>query len=208
MKKQFLFIFLGLLMSGYTFAQGEKTVALELLVDYDTVGLNEQFNITYKISNATILGQFELPALEGFELIAGPMVSHNVSYINGDKTEFKSYSYTLRPTELGTYYIAGGLVETAEGTLLSDDKTLVVVEQVDRPALSNSFFENGFQNDVFGQQRGLRSMEDMQKQMDKMWEKFEDNFNRMEEDIFVPRPPKPSDSEKKEKKYKGKVYKI
>jgi hypothetical protein len=205
MNRQLFLILLGLLTGFSCFAQEEKTSTFFVEAAYDTIALNEQFELKFTLKNGKAIATFELPALEGFQLLAGPMTSQSMSIINGDMTQSMSYSYILQPTSLGVYNILATSIETETGILLSEDIAIVVVEKIEHPkengslnnAFNDPFKSNPFFNDPFfnQEQNPRQGMDDMMKNLD---------------DMFKTLPPeyysKPSPKEKPKKKEK--VYKI
>jgi len=130
MKNQLFLILLGLLAGFSCFAQ-EKNNSFFVEVVYDTIALDEQFKLTFTLKNTKAIASFEPPALEGFQLLAGPMTSQSMSIINGDMTQSMSYTYILKPNNLGIYNIPATSIETEAGILLSEDIAIVVVEKIE-----------------------------------------------------------------------------
>jgi|GEM_PF-516757 len=204
MKNQVLLILCGLLAGFSSFAQQNNNSAFSLQVAYDTVGLNEQFEVKYTLENVKALGQFEAPTLDGFQVLAGPMMGQSMSIINGNMTQSVSYTFIVKANDLGIYTIPSASIETEEGFLTTEEQPIVVVEEVHRPQLNNPF--NAFRDpffadpfsDPFFNQGSQERMDDMMKQ-----------FNEM----FRVQPPSgktnpPNQSPYKKPKKKEKVYKI
>ena len=219
MKKQALFLCLGLLMSICSFAQPEFTVT----VSYDTVGLTEAFEVKYTIKNTDIVGTFTPPPFDGFNLVGGPMQGQNISIINGNMSKSYTYTYILQAQNMGSYVIMGTSIETEEGTLMTDDIPVVVVEHVNRPAPPQAFGNSPFGNDPFFNGGGFgfeqhqemqERMQEMQRQMDQRMKEFWGETPSPQEPPVNEAPSEDSPSgkkpseEKKKKKPKGKVYKI
>lgn len=196
MNKQLFLILFGLLTGFSCFAQEEKRTTFFVEVIYDTIALDEQFELKFTLKNGKIIERFEPPALEGFQLLAGPMTSQSMSIINGDKTETMSYTYILKPTDLGIYNIPATSIETETGTLLSDDHAIVVVESIEHPKREDPF-SNAFQNNpFFNQERNPRQG------MDHMLKNFDDMFKTAPPEYYFKPPPR------EKPKKKEKVYKI
>lgn len=208
MKNQVLLILCGLIAGFSSFAQQDNSSAFSLQIAYDTVGLEEQFEIKYTLENVKALGQFQAPTLEGFQVLAGPMTGQSMSIINGNMTQSVSYTYIVKANALGIFTIPSASIETEEGFMVTEEQAIVVVKEVHRPQLNNpfnafqdpffnnSFFNDPFSNDPFFNQGSQERMDDMMKQ-----------FNEM----FRMQPPSqynPNQSPSKKPKKKEKVYKI
>ena len=196
MNKQLFLILLGLLTGFSCFAQEEKSSTFFVEVIYDTIALEEQFELKFTLKNGKAIGRFEPPALEGFQLLAGPMTSQSMSIINGDMTQSMSYTYILKPIDLGIYNIPATSIETETGSLFSADLAIVVVESIEHPK-RNDPFSNAFQNNpFFNQERNPRQG------MDNMLKDFDNMFKSAPPEYYFTPPP----AEKPKKKEK--VYKI
>lgn len=161
-----LFFFFSFFVAQSLGAQ-EARIVVEL--PYDTVGVDEVFELRYKIEQADVL-QMMPPQFVGFELIAGPMTSTNVSIINGKTTKSTSYSYRLRAAAgEGRYDIPILYAQTSAGDIQSLPLSLhVQSETPERPYdTKNSFaqpfgFGQGFGGSPFGGGEDMfRSFEDV-----------------------------------------------
>lgn len=225
MKKSFLFVCLGLIMTICSFAQSSNEVSFSVQVSYHEVGLNEQFNVTYTLKNTQVVGQFVAPEFRDFTLVAGPMISQQVSVINGNRTNATSYTYTLQPNQLGTAWIPMATIETTAGFFSTQEIAIEVVESTDRPNVTqgDQFFGNDpfqtdpfFQNDPFEQLDDLMLDEDqplnfqntdeylkdakkrMQEHFEKFNERIEESKKRIEKEL----------EKREKKKSEGKTYRI
>jgi len=73
----------------------------------DTVSVQEQFQLTITVSGRDA-GDAEtprLPALKGFQVVAGPSVSTQFQWINGRTSSSRSYVYILLPEKEGQFTI-------------------------------------------------------------------------------------------------------
>jgi len=205
MNNQLFLILLGLLTGFSCFAQEEKVSTFFVEVAYDTIALDEQFELKFTLKNTKAIAAFEPPALEGFQLLAGPMTSQSMSIINGDMTQSMSYTYILKPNDLGIYIIPSTSIETETGILLSDDVAIVVVEEIEHPKRDNSFnnaFQDPFQNNPFFNDPFFNQEKNPRQGMDDMLKNFDDMFKTLPPEYQL----KPSPTEKPKKKEK--VYKI
>jgi hypothetical protein len=204
MNQQLFLILLGLLTGFSCFAQEEKNSTFFVEVAYDTIALEEQFELKFTLKNAKTIAAFEPPALEGFQFLAGPMTSQSMSIINGDMTQSMSYTYILKPSNLGIYNIPATSIETETGILLSEDVAIVVVEEIEHPKQDNPFkngFPDPFQNNLFFNDTFFNQERNPRQGMDEMLKNFDNMFKTLPPEYSQPAP-----TEKPKKKEK--VYKI
>lgn len=208
MKNQIFLILLGLLMGFSSFAQQEKVSTFFTEVTYDTVAIEEQFEVKFTLKNAKAIANFEAPGLEGFQILAGPMTSQSMSIINGDMTQSMSYTYIVKPTDLGIFNIPATSIETETGILVSEDVAIVVVEQMERPKrnvpFNNAFrdpFNNSFFNDPFFNQG-----QNPRQGMDNMMKNFKDMLELQPPTYYYEHNPNKTPGKKSKKKEK--IYKI
>ncbi len=73
----------------------------------DTVGVQEQFQLTITVSgrDADDAESPRLPALKGFQVVAGPSVSSQFQWINGRTSNSRSFIYILLPEKEGQFTI-------------------------------------------------------------------------------------------------------
>lgn len=218
MKKSFLLTCLGLLMSLCGLAQSTNEASFSVHVNYTEVGLNENLSVTYTLKNAQVVGQFVAPNFNDFTLVAGPMVGQQMTSINGQTTNSMTYTYTLRPNQLGAAWIPMATVETTAGFFSTQELAVNVVESTNRPNVTqrdNFFGTSPFENDPFFQgdlfdniEEGLnfRNMDEYMKDAKK---KMEENMEMFNEQIEKSREKLEKELEKREqKKSEGKTYKI
>ena len=98
-------IFTALLSSGVVLAQSKDELAVSVLLDRDTIGLDEQATLIVEVSGASQnLPQPQLPTLAMFEVYSQGR-SSNISIVNGQVTSSATYRYLLLPTKAGTFPI-------------------------------------------------------------------------------------------------------
>lgn len=204
MKKYFLFILVGLLNNFSAFSQ----ISFQVSIPFDTIGVDEVFEIKYTLQNTKPLDHFIPPSFEGFVLMGGPAQMQQINYINGAMTQSSSYTYLLKATELGVYNINAVSIETENGLMQTEDIALVVIESINRPAPPQVGRNNPFDNDPFFDRKSLQGGflgGDIELQMQEMQKKMQKRMY----DIFgnAPLPPI-NEPPSKKKKPKGKVYKI
>jgi hypothetical protein len=130
MKKWFsasLFLFLSFCPLSQIAAQKDAKINIE--VSSDTIGLNNTLEVAITVENAKAKN-FNPPSFEGFR-VQGPSTSTSMSIINGDMTQSSTYTFYLTPREKGSFKIGSASVDTEGGTLKTDEKEVVVVENFD-----------------------------------------------------------------------------
>ena len=125
MKKWFLIFSLSIPLS--IAAQKEAKISME--VSSDTIGLNNTLEVTVTVENAKSK-RFNPPSFDGFS-VQGPSTSTSMSIINGDMTQSATYTFYLTPREKGSFKISPASVDTEGGTLKTEEKNIMVVENFD-----------------------------------------------------------------------------
>lgn len=82
----------------------QSEVTFSVAVSTDSVLMDNYFEITFTLQNEAA-EDFTPPSFENFEVLSGPNVSSRTSIINGNKTQSASYSYYLKPLEIGSYFV-------------------------------------------------------------------------------------------------------
>jgi len=78
----------------------------------DTIYLGNACELRYSVKNLEV--QFEGPEFSEIRVISGPNVSTSMQFINGKMTSSHSYSYTLYPEEIGSYFIEPAYFTSAD----------------------------------------------------------------------------------------------
>lgn len=81
-------------------------------VSNDSILLGNYF--IYEIELTNVGGDITPPNLQSFEIVSGPNVSTSMSIINGDMTQSKTMSWSLRPIDLGQYFLEPIFVEDGD----------------------------------------------------------------------------------------------
>jgi len=112
-------IFLLSILTFLPLSAQEKITSWEASVNTDSLLMGNQLKVSFTLKNARAKN-FQAPAFEGFDLLMGPSQSSSMSVINGDMTQETTYSYVLRPKDIGNYFIepasielSGEIVETS-----------------------------------------------------------------------------------------------
>lgn len=106
MSKLSLWVLPGILILS-TLRAGAQEVQVAASVGADTVGVQDQFQLTITVSGKDI-GEAEtprLPRLQGFRVVAGPSVSTQFQWINGRTSNTKSFIWILLPEKEGQFTI-------------------------------------------------------------------------------------------------------
>ncbi len=210
MKIKALILILGYFYSVTINAQQDKDISVSVQISFDTIELEEQFEVKYTFKNSKQLSPFKTPDFRDFNLVAGPITNQTTSIINGDISQSVTYTFILIGNHLGTYNIPSASIETERGALITDEPLLTVVDKLKTPrenkqsnVYQSPFQDNSFFNDPFFD-RGInpgQSMDDLMKEFDELFN-LEPLFEN--KDQTNPSPPNQSPSKKK----KEKVYKI
>ncbi|NND15022.1 MAG: protein BatD [Eudoraea sp.] len=112
-------------------AQDDEGVIFEMKASAESLGVNEKLRLDFVMNQDG--DNFNPPEFSGFKLIMGPTQSISSSWINGNRTYSKTYSYTLQPTALGTFKIGQASIEIDGKTYKTIAKNIKVTEAVDRP---------------------------------------------------------------------------
>jgi len=101
------------------FAQEESCFRTEVSSDFILLG--NYFEVKFILENESG-SQFEPPSFEGFTVVGGPNQSSSFSMINGKISQSMSYSYYLKPLDIGNYYIN-------PASIIVEDKVLETLPQ-------------------------------------------------------------------------------
>ncbi len=108
----------------------EKPV-LKTTLSSDTIGVANNFEVIFTLENGSIK-KLNPPSFEGFD-VQGPSTMTSISMVNGVTTQSASYTYYLTPKKTGTFTFDAASCETMEGTITSEKKTIVVLENYAAP---------------------------------------------------------------------------
>jgi len=193
MKKLVVFIVSLMMISVLAFSQEEAKLTVK--VSRDSILMGNYFEVKFKVENASVKN-FEAPIFEGFTVVSGPNQSSSMMINNGAVTQSVTYSYYIKPQDIGYFFIEPAYVETDKGPLASIPVEVLVVANPDgiiqQPQQNsrNDFFnrddffsgENFFGGDDF----------------------FNDFFDKEKNPLLQDMEP----SKPKKKKKKRKVYKL
>jgi hypothetical protein len=168
--KKFLFVMWSVVaMIGFIQAQPASEPEFIVKLKYDTVGLNENFQVEYLVKNAQNV-KFLTPDFRDFQIVSGPFQSSQFSMVNGTTSSSSSYTFILKAKETGIFVLPAQEILVSNDSYKSDEKEIVVLDQVlrnDEPYGGNNFgFE--FKGDIFDR---------LNKQQDEMMKRNQDFFN-------------------------------
>ncbi len=122
---------ISLVCVSVSWAQDDEGVVFEMKASAESLGVNEKLRLDFKMNQDG--DNFNPPDFSGFKLIMGPTQSISSSWINGNRTYSKTYTYILQPTNLGTFKIGQASIEIDGETYKTIAKNIKVTEAVDRP---------------------------------------------------------------------------
>lgn len=123
-----IFAFLVIcLFAQYTLDAQDPVFKVE--VSSDSILVGNYFELVFTIENAE--GKFDAPNLSEFDIIGGPNTSSSFSMINGRVTQSASYSYYLKPRDIGVFTIPPAFYETDETTLETIPIDIIAVPNPD-----------------------------------------------------------------------------
>jgi len=154
-------------------AQNKNEPIINVKVQYDSVGMNEHFQVEYKFENVRNVN-FANAEFRGFNIVSGPFQSSQFSSVNGKTSSSVSITYLLQASETGFQAINSQKVYLDNNQNFTPEVTVYVVEELNREDMVGQH-RNPFGNDFFGFDDGL--MEKMQKQQDDMMKRHQEFFN-------------------------------
>jgi hypothetical protein len=149
-----------------------------------SVGVNQQFQLTYTVENGAARGGVHLPSFDDFQLLGGPSTSQNMSWVNGQVSQSVTYSYVLQPKKEGTYTIGKATANIEGASMESNDLTITVTGPVQQQAQRrrDPFDPFGmFDDDPFQQQQQQQA----QQQQRQPQASSSDNQKTLKENVFV-----------------------
>ena len=208
MKKLTLIIgCMAFMMGSHLFAQEGPTFTVE--ASSDSILMNNYFTVSFTLENVEGFN-FSPPAFEEFEVVSGPNTSSSMSFVNGEMSRKVTYTYYLRPREIGNFYIHSASIESEEGILETLPTEVIIlpnpdgiIQQPKPRSESFNFNMDGFNwSPFFAPDSKMDGMEDMQKlfpSLEELQNSMKGLFPEMEE------LPKEESGKKKRKRKKYKM---
>lgn len=108
-------------------------------VNNTTVGLNDQFQVSFTFSGQNIngLSNFSAPDFKDFSVISGPNQSSSMQIINGSVSGSMTYSYYLQPKKTGKFTIGSATVDYSGKPMSTEPLTITVVKGSPKPAAAS-----------------------------------------------------------------------
>jgi len=134
-----LMIAVVLLLSFNSFAQ-----SFNATVDKASVGVNDQFQISFTFSGQDINGikSFTPPNFNNFMVLSGPNESTSMQIINSSVTASRTYSYYLQPKNMGKFTIGSASLVYNGKTFYTNPLTINVEKGSPKPVPNNSSNNN------------------------------------------------------------------
>jgi len=170
-------------------AQDSKEPQLSTKVQFDTVALDEPFQLIFTVENSRSVN-IENIAFRDFDILQGPFQSSQFSMINGISSSSVSYTYVLKAKKLGNYVVESQNFYIDNNAFKSPEASVVVVNEIERknPASPSNIFDMpsmGFNDDVFG--RMQQQQEEMMKRHRELFNSPDGFFNNPNDIFNVPR---------------------
>lgn len=199
---------MALLTMSHLHAQQGPKFTVE--VSSDSVLMNNYFTVSFTLENADGMN-FMPPSFEAFEVVSGPNTSTSMSMMNGEVSRKVTYTYYLRPRDIGNYYIEPASIESEEGVLETLPREVIILPNPDniiqQPEPQNRTFQfdmGGFDwEPFFGPDFKMDGLDNLQQ----LFPSLEDLQNNMK-GFFPDLEELKKQQEEGEKKKKRKVYKM
>ena len=95
-------------------------------VSTDSILMDNQFQVSFTLENVQGT-EFEAPSFGDFDVLTGPNMSSSFSMMNGTTTQTVSYTYILRPKDVGNYFIEPASIKTGDSYLETAPLEVMVV---------------------------------------------------------------------------------
>ncbi|MEM6698857.1 MAG: BatD family protein [Bacteroidota bacterium] len=140
------------LLFGAFLLTAQKNPTFKVEVSTDSILMDNYFEVKFTLENAGSR-QFTPPSFDDFQVLSGPNTSSSMSIVNGEVTQSISYSYYLKPKDIGNYYISPASVE-ADGAIIESEPVEVMVHPnpdgiIQTPARRERKMFDPFDNDFF-----------------------------------------------------------
>jgi hypothetical protein len=91
--------------------QGQQNATFEALISTDSILMDNVVKLSFVLENAEG-SEFDFPELNGnFDIISGPNTMSSMSMINGKVSQSVTYTFYLKPREVGQYVIPAASVK-------------------------------------------------------------------------------------------------
>ncbi|MDC1108662.1 BatD family protein [Flavobacteriaceae bacterium] len=110
-------------------------INFEAKLSKSTLGVNERLRVEFSINEDG--DNFSAPDFINFKVVGGPSQSIKNSWVNGDRSYSKSYTYFLSPIKIGTYSIGQATIEVEGKVYKTLPLEIKVVGAVKNPNKEN-----------------------------------------------------------------------
>lgn len=111
---------------GLGLLSAQEGVRFTVKVSSDSILLGNYFKVSFALESAG--GEnFQPPLFENFDVVSGPNYSSSFSMANGKVNQSVSYTYYLRPREVGNYYIEPASIAVGKEVLETSPVAVIVV---------------------------------------------------------------------------------
>ena len=115
-------------------------VDFELRVSKKKLGINERLRVDFVMNQNG--DNFSPPNFEGFQIIGGPNQSIKTTYVNGERSFSKTYSYFLQPLIKGRLSIKQASIEIDGEEYKSLPIEVIITDSVNQPSDSVTEYYN------------------------------------------------------------------
>ena len=123
------FRFIYVLIFSFNLLAGQ--VSFNAKVSKKTLGINERLQIDFSMNEDG--DNFIPPSFENFKVVGGPSQSISNSWINGERTYSKTYTYFLAPKKRGSFNIGQASIEVKDVIYKTSPIKIDVTAAVDIP---------------------------------------------------------------------------
>ena len=123
------FRFIYVLIFSFNLLSGQ--VNFNAKVSKKTLGINERLQIDFSMNEDG--DNFIPPSFDNFKVVGGPSQSISNSWINGERTYSKTYTYFLAPRKRGSFSIEQASIEVKDVVYKTSPIKITVTAAVDVP---------------------------------------------------------------------------
>jgi hypothetical protein len=182
MKRIFFYCFLLVLLNSHAIAQN---VVFSANASANTIGVQDQVQVTFSIQNVTDLQGISQPSFPDFKVVGGPYQSQssNISFNGNQRVQSISISFTyvLQPAKTGTFTIPPIFAKDASGkSYQCNPLTIqVVAGAVAQKQARRQQAYDPFGDDPFGGGDPFAAIRQQQAQMQQMMQQLQQQAQGM-----------------------------
>mgnify|MGYP006436589231 CR=1 FL=1 len=110
-------------------------INFEAKLSKTTLGVNERLRVEFSVNEDG--DNFSPPNFTNFKVVGGPSQSIKNSWVNGNRSYSKSYTYFLSPIKIGTYSIGQATIEVEGKVYKTLPLEIKVISAVKNPNREN-----------------------------------------------------------------------